>query len=226
MSPRMALKETTLWMVEFRDWLIRSNQTTTRLNAYTNYISKAKINQNYTTLPPTWNLNLAFRGLWTMFFQKWAIFSVASIATCPKPKPRALQAPPIWFGAESVWWLRRSFPRARGSTSLPSFLNFASSNPRPPHSRANGRYNKFLRILETPTPNSHRPFWTWSETRLASSGGILAGSTGDRQNPLAGCSGEILGGIRSSYSGRQRDTRRHPLAGCPRDTRRDPFELL
>ena len=38
------------------------------------------------------------------------------------------------------------------------FINyFASSNPHPPHSRAYDRYNKFLRILETSTPNSHRP---------------------------------------------------------------------
>ena len=34
---------------------------------------------------------------------------------------------------------------------------FASSNPHPPHSRAFDRYNKFLCILETSTPNSHRP---------------------------------------------------------------------
>ena len=34
---------------------------------------------------------------------------------------------------------------------------FASSNPHPPHSRAYDRYNKFLRILETSIPNSHRP---------------------------------------------------------------------
>ena len=34
---------------------------------------------------------------------------------------------------------------------------FASSNPHPPHSRAYDRYNKFLCILETSTPNSHRP---------------------------------------------------------------------
>ena len=32
----------------------------------------------------------------------------------------------------------------------------ASSNPHPPHSRAYSRYNKFLRILETSTPNSRR----------------------------------------------------------------------
>ena len=92
---------------------------------------------------------------------------------------------------------------------------FASSNPHPPHSRAYGRYNKFLRILETSTPNSRRPFWTLSKTRLAScSGGagrilgrihrqgILSGT----RDPLAGCSdgstGELL----------WRDTRRDPLA--------------
>ena len=77
---------------------------------------------------------------------------------------------------------------------------FASSNPHPPHSRAYDRYNKFLHTLETSTPNSHRPFWTLSKTRLAScSSGILAGSTDKcwtkdrdtRRDPLAG----ILGGI-------------------------------
>ena len=36
------------------------------------------------------------------------------------------------------------------------------------------------RILETSTPNSHRPFWTFSKTRLAScSGGRLEESTGE-----------------------------------------------
>ena len=44
---------------------------------------------------------------------------------------------------------------------------FASRNPHPPHSRTYDRYNKFLRILRTSTPNSHRPFW------------ILARSTGE-----------------------------------------------
>ena len=34
---------------------------------------------------------------------------------------------------------------------------FASSNPHPPHSRAYDRYNKFIRIPKTSTPNSHRP---------------------------------------------------------------------
>ena len=33
--------------------------------------------------------------------------------------------------------------------------HFASSNLHPPHPRAYDRYNKFLRILETSTPNSH-----------------------------------------------------------------------
>ena len=138
---------------------------------------------------------------------------------------------------------------------------FASSNPYPPHSRAYDRYNTFLRILETSTPNSHRPFWTLSETRLAScSGGILARSTDEcwrrsgsagylarqgigilggihlrghsagstellcdtqrdaRRDPLAGCSGGILGGVHAPLDpllwDTQRGTRRDPLAGC------------
>ena len=128
---------------------------------------------------------------------------------------------------------------------------FASSNPHPSHSRAHDRYNKFLRILETSTPNS---FWTLSKTRQAScSGGILAGSTGEywraaparywpdtRQDPLASYSGifcGILGGLLWW------DTRRDPLAsysggifggihwqdtlgysaGYSADTRRDPL---
>ena len=55
---------------------------------------------------------------------------------------------------------------------------FASSNPHPPHSRAYDHYNKFLRILETSTPNSHRPFWTLSKTTSCSAG-ILARSTSE-----------------------------------------------
>ena len=80
--------------------------------------------------------------------------------------------------------------------------NFASSNPHPPHSRACDRYNKFLRILETSTPNSHRPFWTFGKTRLAGywpdtrQDPPAKGTQRDtRQDPLASRSGGILGGI-------------------------------
>ena len=122
---------------------------------------------------------------------------------------------------------------------------FASSNPHPPHSRAYDRYNKLLRILETSTPNSHRPIWTLSKTRLAGywrdplantgeplrldTGRILgAGSTGEplwrdtRQDPLASRSGGILGGIywRAALAGYSAGSTGEQLW---RDTRRDPL---
>ena len=108
---------------------------------------------------------------------------------------------------------------------------FASSNPHPPHSRSYDCYNKFLRIPNTSTPNSHRPFWTLSKTRQAScSGGILAGSTGDE--PLRFDTGRILGrqgifsGILSGIHwqaalvGYLAGSTGEPLW---RDTRRDPL---
>ena len=100
---------------------------------------------------------------------------------------------------------------------------FASSNRHPPRSRAYGRYNKILRILEISTPNSHeaKPDWRaalagdwrgpltntgapsryWPYTRHGKGSGYSAGSTGEQvwrdtgRDPLSISSGRILGGI-------------------------------
>ena len=123
--------------------------------------------------------------------------------------------------------LRLSFTRK-------NILNkyFASSNPHPPHSRAYDRYSKFLRILETSTPNSYQPFWTVSATRLAScSGGILVGSTGEywraaparshRQGILSGKLGGIHWRATARYSAGHSAGSTGGLLWW--DTRRDPL---
>ena len=98
----------------------------------------------------------------------------------PRPKPESPESL-LARGSRQTWrWARRARPRwsagpcrCRRSSGPPCRRGvcretrprkqerrkkyFASSNPHPPHSRAYDRYNKFLRILETSTPNSHRP---------------------------------------------------------------------
>ena len=62
------------------------------------------------------------------------------------------------LGEDSVLSSTKNQPQNHPPTNQPGETNyFASSNPHPPHSRAYDRYNKFLCILETSTPNSHRP---------------------------------------------------------------------